>query len=74
MLARKIRLGNRIPTWTMVLAVILLGGVLLMAYGYYQNSHLTLYVGLAVTIVSALNLIIFSVVYPNAFKVTGHRH
>jgi uncharacterized membrane protein len=74
MLSRQIRLRNRIPARSVVVAVILLVGVLSMAYGYYQNSHAMVYVGLVITFAGALNGIFLSVIWPSASRIAGHRH
>ncbi len=74
MLTRQIRLRNKIPARSVVVAVVLLVGVLSMAYGYYQNSLVMVYLGLSITIVGALNGFILSVILPSALRVRGHRH
>ncbi len=69
------RIGfERVPTKSVVIGVILLLGVLSMAYGYFQENQIMLYVGLAVTILGALNGIIFSTILPNVVKFTRHGH
>jgi hypothetical protein len=69
------RIGfERVPTRSEVIGVILLIGVLSMAYGYFQDNQIILYVGLAVTILGALNGIIFSTILPNVVKFTRHGH
>jgi hypothetical protein len=45
---------KKIPTWSVILGVVLLCGILSMTYGYYHNSEVALYAGLAVTMVGAL--------------------
>lgn len=69
------RIGfERVPTRSVVIGVILLFGVLSMAYGYFQDNQLMLYVGLAVTALGALNGIIFSVILSNGIRFTRHGH
>jgi membrane protein YdbS with pleckstrin-like domain len=64
---------ERIPTWSVVLGVVLLCGVLSMAYGFYQNSQTALYVGLAVTILGALDGILFLTILPGELRFPRHR-
>ncbi|MFZ1081856.1 MAG: hypothetical protein WAO19_08015 [Candidatus Kryptoniota bacterium] len=56
---------KRMPTWTLVLGIVFLLGVLSMAYGYYKNLHLVLYVGFAITILGVFNGFIFLAMMPN---------
>ena len=55
-----------IPRRTVFVAAILLVGVLLMAYGYYHDIRVIVYVGLALTGMAAINGIAFSVIWPSA--------
>jgi uncharacterized membrane protein YecN with MAPEG domain len=64
---------EKIPTWSVVLGVILLCGVLSMAYGFYQNSQAVLYAGLAITLFGALDGIIFVMIQPGDMKLRRHR-
>ncbi len=61
MSGRQIRF-KKIPIWSVVEGIILLCGVLLVAYGFHLNSEAALYCGLALTILGALVGIIFFVV------------
>ncbi len=61
MSGRQIRF-KKIPIWSVIEGIILLCGVLLVAYGYRVNSGAALYCGLALTILGALVGIIFFVV------------
>lgn len=65
---------ERISTWSVVLGVVLLCGVLSMAYGFYENSQMVLYVGLAITILGALDGIIFLTILPGELRFPRHRH
>ncbi len=55
MLQRGIRV-EKVGNMTIVLAIILLFGVLAMAYGYFQNNMHWIYLGVSITI--ALSFII----------------
>ncbi len=61
MSGRQIRF-KKIPMWSVVEGIILLCGILLVAYGYHVNREAALYSGLALTIVGALVGVIFFVV------------
>ncbi len=65
---------EKIPTWSVVLGLVLLCGVLSMAYGFYQNSQTALYAGLAITILGALDGIIFLTILSGELRFTRHRH
>ena len=41
-------------TW-IFLAVVLLVGILVIAYGYYQESKLVLYLGLTITLIGVIS-------------------
>ena len=73
MSTRRIRF-ERVAARSVIIGVILFLGVLSMAYGYLQDNQLVLYIGLAVTILGALNGIIFSAIMPNALRFTRHGH
>jgi uncharacterized membrane protein HdeD (DUF308 family) len=64
---------EKMPIWSVVLGVVILCGVLLTAYGFYRSSEIVLYVGLAVTIMGALDGIFFLVVSPAELRVRRHR-
>jgi len=59
---------------TIVMSLILLAGLLAMVYGYYQDSRMMVYVGIAVTVMTALNAIIVSMVLPDMLKAVVRRH
>jgi hypothetical protein len=65
---------EKIPRWSVVLGIVLLCGVLSTAYGFYQNSELALYIGLAITIMGALDGIFFLVISPGEVRVRRHGH
>jgi len=69
MSGRKIKF-EKISTWSLVLGLVLLCGVLSMTYGFCENSQTALYVGLAVTIIGAFNGIFFLVVQPGGERRT----
>ena len=46
------------------LALILLVGILVIAYGYYQESKLVLYLGLAITLTGVIGGMLRIVIYP----------
>jgi hypothetical protein len=64
---------EKIPIWSVVLGVILLCGVLSIAYGFYRNSQAALYAGLAVTLLGALDGIIFLTIQPGALRLRRQR-
>ncbi len=72
MSGRRIRF-RKIPMWSVVLGMVLLCGVLSMTYGFYRNSDAALYVGLAVTIIGALDGIIFFMISPRELKIPRHK-
>jgi hypothetical protein len=55
---------QKITTWSVIPGVVLLCGVMSMTYGYYHNSEVALYAGLAVTMVGAFSGILFLVFQP----------
>lgn len=65
---------DKIPTTTVVISLILLAGVLSMCYGYYEDNDVALYAGIAVTVMAAFNVIMFSIILPGMLKVVGRRH
>jgi uncharacterized membrane protein YkgB len=65
---------EKIPIWSVVLGVVILCGALLIAYGFYQNSEAALYAGLAITIMGALDGIIFLVISPGEWRLKRHEH
>ena len=50
-------------TW-IFLALILLAGVLGMAYGYYQENKLVLYFGLTITLIGVISGVFRIVIHP----------
>ena len=64
---------EKIPIWSVVLGVILLCGVLSIAYGFYQNSQAALYAGLAATLLGALDGIIFLAIIPGELRIRRQR-
>jgi membrane protein YdbS with pleckstrin-like domain len=46
------------------LALILLVGILMIAYGYYQESKLVLYLGLTITLIGVINGVFRIVIHP----------
>jgi hypothetical protein len=64
---------NKIPGSTIIMSLVLLAGVLSMAYGHHHNGQVMLYTGIAVTAATAFNLIIMSLVSPNGFRIMGRR-
>jgi hypothetical protein len=63
MLAREYRLGKKVPTRMVVLAIVLLAGVFSLAYGFYLNDQVMLYIGLVVVLLGSLNAIVFRSLY-----------
>jgi len=63
MLATEYGLGKKVPTGMVVWAVVLLAGVFSMAYGFYLNDHVMLYVGLVVVLLGVLNGIVFRILH-----------
>jgi len=59
---------EKIPIWSVVLGVILLCGVMSIGYGFYRNSQAALYAGLAVTLLGALDGIIFLAIMPGELR------
>jgi len=46
------------------LALILLVGILVIAYGYYQESKLVLYLGLTITLIGVISGVFRIVIHP----------
>jgi hypothetical protein len=46
----EIRAPGKVPTRTIVAAIAMLLGIVLIGYGYYREQHVMLYVGLVVTL------------------------
>ena len=69
----RIKLG-KVPGWPVVFGLIMLCGVLSMAYGFYRNNETVLYVGLAVSILGAFNGILFLVIRPGEVRIMRQRH
>ena len=63
---------EKIPTWSVVLGVVLLCGVLSMTYGFYENSEVALYAGLAITIFGSFDGIISFVILPGGLRPRRH--
>ncbi len=61
---------KKIPTWSVVLGIILLVGVLSMGYGYYHHGKVMLYAGFALTILGVFNAFIFSAVNSGKSEIT----
>ena len=61
MLQRRIR-GKIVGNMTIVLAIILLFGVLAMAYGYFQKNMHWIYLGLPMTIATSFTIIFQSII------------
>lgn len=59
---------EKVPARTVIMALVLLAGVLAMAYGYFVNSSAVLYAGIAVTAMTALNMVVFSVIGPTFLR------
>jgi|WetSurSiteA1Bulk_404760.scaffolds.fasta_scaffold478681_1 hypothetical protein len=47
-----------------LLALILLVGISVLGYGYYENSRLAFYMGLAITLIGVISGLIRIVIYP----------
>ena len=59
---------QKVPASQVVMALVLLAGVLAMAYGYFVNNSAVLYAGIAVTAMTALNMFVFSVIGANSLR------
>jgi hypothetical protein len=46
------------------LAVVLLVGILVIAYGYYEESKLVLYLGLTITLIGVISGVLRIVIHP----------
>lgn len=64
---------DKVPARTVVMSLILLVSVLSMGYGYYQHNNVVLYAGVAVAVMAAFNVIMFSVILPGTLKGLGRR-
>ena len=60
------RILKPIPVETswIFLALILLVGILVIAYGYYQESKLMLYLGLTITLIGVISGVFRIVIHP----------
>ena len=64
---------EKMLTWSLVWGLVLLCGVLSMAYGFYQNDQAVLQVGLAVVMPGVFNGILFLMIQPDEARITGDR-
>jgi len=62
-------LSRRVPARTIVAAVAMLIGIVLMGFGYFRNEHVMLYAGLVVT----LGGVMMDAVPRVVGGLTGHR-
>jgi hypothetical protein len=60
---RRIR-GKVVGNMTIVLAIILLFGVLAMAYGYFQNNMHWIYLGISITIATSFTIMFQTILRP----------
>jgi len=63
MLQRRIR-AEKVGNMTIVLAIILLFGVLAMAYGYFQNNMHWIYLGMSITIAMSFTIMFQTILRP----------
>ncbi len=63
---------TRVPTKYVVFGIIILAGVLAMAYGYYQNSLLAIYFGAALALLGALNTVLPLIVHTDLRNTLRH--
>lgn len=62
-------LSRRVPARTIVAAVAMLIGIVLMGFGYFRNEHVMLYAGLVIT----LGGVMMDAVPRVVGGLTGHR-
>ena len=62
-------LSRRVPARTIIAAVAMLIGIVLMGFGYFRNEHVMLYAGLVVT----LGGVMMDAVPRVVGGLTGHR-
>jgi uncharacterized membrane protein YecN with MAPEG domain len=63
MLQRRIR-AEKVGNMTIILAIILLFGVLAMAYGYFQNNMHWIYLGMSITIAMSFTIMFQTILRP----------
>jgi hypothetical protein len=60
---RRVR-GKIVGNMTIVLAIVLLFGVLAMAYGYFQNNMHWIYLGIPITIAASFTIMFQTILRP----------
>ncbi len=54
---------TKVPSRTIGSAIVMFAGIVLLAYGYFQDARAILYAGLVMTLAGVLTGIIFSVLW-----------
>ena len=64
---------NHFPKADTALATVLLIGILILAYGYYQQSHIAFYLGLIVIVAGVLSGILRIILRAANARQSAHR-
>ena len=57
---RRSALPAKISTWSIILAIVMLIGILILGWGYYGGTNMLIYLGLIVILIGAVPEVVFS--------------